>query len=900
MNTAKKRNSVRLLTTLMFIALVSVFMFPMMTKAASTHTAHKGHMDHNGWTPISSYADLSELGASGGSGYLTCDIITGNEIWIHNGNVVNLCLNGYVLKMSLDYSKSAIAVFDGTLNLYDETGNSGRICHSDGSPGFGVILWRSDSNFNMYGGTITECPGGDEKGGAVCCEMGTFTMNGGIISDNTSDYSGAGVYIREGTFVMNDGKICNNKSSDSQYGGGVYVGGKGTFTMNGGTISENKAGYGGGVYNDKIFIMNGGNISGNSAENGGGVYSTNSTFGLNGVVYNAKFTMNAGNISGNSALHGGGVFARGNFEMNGGTISKNEGTSSAGGVESFKKFIMTDGTISENSAVDGGGIEISDGTLTITGGSISENSADAGGGIEISEGTLTITGGSISENKAGYGGGIFTLGELYLSGGTISQNTAQGFGGGIYVYPDGKLYMSGGTISENTADGYGGGLYALGYFNIEGGQIKDNKAFTRNLDWVNYSNGIYVSHAGFYSKGILSDTNEYATGFYDLTYESNNDSGNWIIQVMDSNCDNYVMENKFTRSGYTFLNWKDGGGTSYAEGAKLVNDNIRTLYAQWKPNKYTVKFDANGGSGTMTAQSIKYNTSTALKKNTFTRDGYDFAGWNTKADGSGTSYADATKVKLNVLNTNKVTLYAQWKAKYATVTFNVNGGTALKETTVKYQITKAYGKLPETSRTGYTFSGWYTAKSGGTKVTAKSICEGDITFYAHWKAKTDTPYKVEHYRQKVDGTYPATANETEALTGKTNASITPEVKTYKGFTAPETQTVKIKADGKLVVKYYYTRNSYKLTWNFAGGKASGTYTKGTVKYGAKITAPVPVRDGYAFTGWNKTVPAKMPAYDATFKAKWRKLSQEEQVRNFVSRFYTIILDRPAEAAGLAD
>ncbi len=227
------------------------------------------------------------------------------------------------------------------------------------------------------------------------------------------------------------------------------------------------------------------------------------------------------------------------------------------------------------------------------------------------------------------------------------------------------------------------------------------------------------------------------------------------------------------------------------------------------------------------------------------------------------------------------------------LTWDFAGGKASGEYTkgsVKYgaKIT-----VPTPKRTGYTFKGW------DIEVPAK-MPANDVTIKAKWQANTTTPYTVEHYRQKTDGTYTSTPTESESFTGKTNATVTPEVKTYKGFTSPEATSVKIKADGKLVVKYYYTRNSYKLTWNLDGGTASGSYTKGNVKYGAKITAPKPVKEGYVFAGWDKTVSEKMPAKNVTYTAQWRKLSQEEQVEAFVERFYVIILDRPAEPKGLND
>jgi uncharacterized repeat protein (TIGR02543 family) len=79
-----------------------------------------------------------------------------------------------------------------------------------------------------------------------------------------------------------------------------------------------------------------------------------------------------------------------------------------------------------------------------------------------------------------------------------------------------------------------------------------------------------------------------------------------------------------------------------------------TLYAQWTALTYTVTFNANGGTGTMTPETG--SAPAALTANAFTRAGYSFAGWTTAANGSGTAYADKASYLFNA----SVTLYAQW------------------------------------------------------------------------------------------------------------------------------------------------------------------------------------------------------------------------------------------------
>jgi hypothetical protein len=149
-------------------------------------------------------------------------------------------------------------------------------------------------------------------------------MNGGTISNNTSDNDdGGGVHVSGPTtvshkFTMNGGTISNNN------GGGVLCDQRGTFTMNDGTISGNKGYLGGGVYvcsGDGPFTMYGGTISGNTGTMGGGVY-------VGGWA--GKFTMYGGVISGNTGGYGGGVtIDGGTFLIVSGTIyGSNEVTAS--------------------------------------------------------------------------------------------------------------------------------------------------------------------------------------------------------------------------------------------------------------------------------------------------------------------------------------------------------------------------------------------------------------------------------------------------------------------------------------------------------------------------------------------------------------------------------------------
>ena len=114
-----------------------------------------------------------------------------------------------------------------------------------------------------------------------------------------------------------------------------------------------------------------------------------------------------------------------------------------------------------------------------------------------------------------------------------------------------------------------------------------------------------------------------------------------------------LQSNPFTRSGYRFTGWESAEGDTYSDGATLNFNRTWELTAQWA-EEFDVTFDANGGSGTMAAQTEI--AAASIRTNSFTRSGYTFSGWNTAPDGTGTSYAAGASFPF----TADDILYAQW------------------------------------------------------------------------------------------------------------------------------------------------------------------------------------------------------------------------------------------------
>ena len=217
------------------------------------------------------------------------------------------------------------------------------------------------------------------------------------------------------------------------------------------------------------------------------------------------------------------------------------------------------------------------------------------------------------------------------------------------------------------------------------------------------------------------------------------------------------------------------------------------------------------------------------------------------------------------------------------VSWETNGGSELTGDYTKGDA--VYGtpitKPADPTKTGYVFGGWYT-DSELTKPFAQGVLVpvGGLMLYAKWDASKDTKYTVEHYQQTLAETDTAGYElaGSDMLTGTTGQPTTAAAKVYIGFTARPFEQAVIAADGSTVVKIYYDRDAYNVSWNVNGGtELTGDYTDGNVKFGTPVVKPAdPSRIGYVFDGWytdsectNTLVKdATVPVGGLTLYAKW--------------------------------
>jgi uncharacterized repeat protein (TIGR02543 family) len=334
-----------------------------------------------------------------------------------------------------------------------------------------------------------------------------------------------------------------------------------------------------------------------------------------------------------------------------------------------------------------------------------------------------------------------------------------------------------------------------------------------------------------------------------------------------------LATNGYSRTGYSFSGWNkvaDGSGESYVQNQNVRNltsvDGARiTLYAQWSANNYTVKYNANGGTGTMEDSSHTYGVASPLRANTFVKEGYQFLSWNTAANGSGTSYADAQQVS-GVTSSGTITLYAQWGARTYQVTWSKNDGTTDSvTTTATYDANYVLPEAP--TRVGYAFVGWYTGASDGTEITGSTVVKitEATTYYAHWQANS---YVVRYNGNGATGgtmsdsshIYDVSKNLTKNAYEKTGYTFMGwnTVQNGSGTAYTDEQAVmNLTAVSGGVYNLYaqWGVNSYSLTFYADGGKVLETedWTQRSYSYtgalGALSSLVQPTRTGYIFTGW---------------------------------------------------
>lgn len=241
---------------------------------------------------------------------------------------------------------------------------------------------------------------------------------------------------------------------------------------------------------------------------------------------------------------------------------------------------------------------------------------------------------------------------------------------------------------------------------------------------------------------------------------------------------------------------------------KITEDT--DYYGKYYLNEDALYYEGNGATGGQTKETKgDLHATVKVSDNGFTRPGYAFTGWNTKQDGTGTTYKKGDSFQLT---NGEDILYAQWEVQDATIQFEENGGTDVKDLHGKTDQKIENTTLPVTTRQGYTFAGWYhnsELTGEAIKTLPGSFPPGVTTYYAKWTRDT-SKFKVLPYTGKYDGK-PHTVSFDISVLEKEKETLmyqNPETKQWQAQPVTYTNVT----NGKVVVKVAVVDKQNKEIW----------------------------------------------------------------------------------------
>ena len=466
------------------------------------------------------------------------------------------------------------------------------------------------------------------------------------------------------------------------------------------------------------------------------------------------------------------------------------------------------------------------------------------------------------------------------------------------------------TVAVDSAAGYSvSGINAGGYvfgeyagFTVSGTapKVYINGVLTEPLG------GLYRFEVTKNSSVVVTDASK-----INVIYNANGGTDAPIDNNGYSNGDLALIKNdKPTRVGYSFIGWArtaSAAAKDFNAGdviTAIAEDII--LYAVWEPIEYTIKYDTNGGSGTMGDTAAVYDEMTALAKNAYEKTGSQFVGWAYAADGE-IAYADRASVKnLTAVNGGEVVLYAIWRGAKTKINFRFEGGTSGTPSSEA-----AYGKpltadnLIAPTRHGYKFGGYYTAPNEGGNMVYNSdmipvdtnpwsSVAAELDLYAAWEPISYTVAFVNG-TDTID-TMPAVYGNPFRLPTAESLGITvSEGWSFPGWSVAsgsdavyytdgqEIVTGLADNDGDTVYLYAVIRKNVSYTIKYDKNTTEDILVPGvqTKEHGKVLTisSQIPTRVGYTFDRWNTAADGSGTSYhaggemsanaDVTLYAQWK-------------------------------
>lgn len=328
--------------------------------------------------------------------------------------------------------------------------------------------------------------------------------------------------------------------------------------------------------------------------------------------------------------------------------------------------------------------------------------------------------------------------------------------------------------------------------------------------------------------------------------------------------------------GYTFKGFE--GFTADAQSGGMAVTGDMSFAAQWLPRddtpyrieRYAQRVDGVAGylliDDAQAIQSLTGTTGSSISfPDAWSKDGFTYkhAEVNGSAVPSAAIGADGKTV---------VKLY--YDRARCDLRFETNGGTLPEgsgETEQVYFGARVrLAALPQPVKAGYVFRGWHTDAACENAFAGGTMPVTGLTLYAKWEAGQNTAYKVEHYLQNADGSYPDAASQTENLAGTTGAAVEAVVQTIPGYHEDTENESAVKsgtiaAYGTTVLRVYYARDTYTLTFKNEGEEDFVS----TRRWGERVSEPTltVTKPGYTLS-WSPALPKTMPQSDSTYTAVW--------------------------------
>lgn len=576
------------------------------------------------------------------------------------------------------------------------------------------------------------------------------------------------------------------------------------------------------------------------------------------------------------------------------------------------------------------------------------------GNIVVNDGTLDIENVYVEADVSGYGdkgmlgsnifgAAVVNVKNIQLAGNIENKNTydsavfVHSLTGNEYYFENIISTVYNPNLSSNLI--YKAGIYAdynlfgkagkIFFKNIMALKTSSEKIFAIDITSDKYE----INNVNFYDIDKLSnfvDSTKY-NGFSDF-------SNNWVMKTIDGTKRMPILKAADSKFNYTsisditinqqlnkkynifdYLNLKTFGGKKItfksnsnsivkidengyiiSQGNGVGNIHVESLHDGYIKDvpvnitylpHYIIHFDGNGGEGAMDSVEVNANQSYLLKSNTFTRLNYVFNGWNTKSDGTGTSYSNGSSVS-GLSDKQEITLYAQWIGQEITLNFHLNGGN-MDTTVKKVRYGEKYGVLPIPTKDGFGFNYWYVNVGIDVISIVKSVdvVKYNISdVYANWVSNAYTivynpnggegfvtsSYAYNGSNKSLD-TNPYTRSGYKFIGWNTKNDGT-------GISYEDNAIINLSnvSNSKLTLYAQWEKEitNYKVTLNSNNG--SGTTLEYNFPSGEskKIPKNTFVYNGYEFIGWNTKADGTGTNYsdeeevnfgkDTILYAKWKE------------------------------